>query len=99
MPCYTGEGGSVPPKTPRRMRKFFLCRACKLLTRDQLHAIRWYDESDYNNTSAINDYLFPDKAPKEMTLLEWYRKHCDVEYNKSELERLDGKPEPVVYPY
>lgn len=102
MPCYNYEDGSHPPATYDDMIKFLLCRACKKLSRDELNAIVWLDDSIYNNNDKISDHYFPDKCPKEITLLEWYKGHCSREMNQMELERLDGKPEPAPkksYPY
>ena len=89
MACYTGEGGSCPPQAYWQVQKWFLCRACRLISRDELANIKFIDESDY-------------ASQKEITLLEWYIDHCELESNKPELERIKGKPEPIpkkVYPY
>jgi hypothetical protein len=103
MPCTTGEGNDRPPR-PKEYQdtlEFFLCRACRYLSKQQLESIIREEQSKFTDTTN--------------KLYEWYKKHLkedyecekghehrpDESYAKNELERIknNGLVPKSVYPY
>jgi hypothetical protein len=104
MGCTTGMGNDRPP-SPNEYQdtlEFFLCRACRYLSKQQLEAIVRHDQSKFTDTTNI--------------LLEWYKNHLkedyvceqdhkhrpDMEMTINELKRIgvaSKQPNVTVYPY
>jgi hypothetical protein len=104
MPCTTGIGNDRTPTLHEYQDtlEYFLCRACRHLSAEQLKMIIRHCQS-----------RFTDRTP---VLYEWYLKHLqeDIAYEDGhqhrpegsyavkELERLDSEVKnfkPKVYPY
>jgi len=104
MPCTSGIGNDRPPSLNEYQDtlEFFLCRACRYLSRQQLQAI-------VREEQAI-------VTPTTNKLYEWYKKHLkedyeceqghehrpDTSYALNELKRISGINHNNiggVYPY
>ena|ERR1044071_2572013 len=104
MACTTGIGNDRPPSNHEYQDtlEFFLCRACRHLTNEQLANIVRHDQSRFCSTTNH--------------LMEWYRKHLEEDYiyetghqhrpdaetTKHEIKRLtnaNANRRGDVYPY
>lgn len=102
MACVTGEGSNRYPKENEYMDtlEFFLCRCCRMLTKEQMQLIVRRDQSEFCN--------------KPNQLIKWYEQHLKEDYvfedghehrpDKStaldELRRLSEEVCPKrIYPY
>lgn len=105
MACTTGIGGDRPPAINeyRDTLEFFLCRACRYLSKEQLESIVRHDQSTFCSTTN--------------RLHEWYSKHLEEDYiyedghkhrpdedmAKKEIERIKTGDGHIitksVYPY
>lgn len=68
MACTTGIGNDRPPSHNEYQDtlEFFLCRACRYLSKQQLEHIIRYDQSRFSSNTN--------------QLMEWYKHHLKEDY-------------------
>ena len=104
MPCTTGIGNDRPPSLHEYQDtlEFFLCRACRYLSKQQIESIIREEQSRFCDTTN--------------SLAKWYKKHLQEDYvcekghqhrpdsdiTKNEIVRMSNaglNPTSSVYPY
>jgi hypothetical protein len=104
MACTTGIDNDRPPSLHEYQDtlEFFLCRACRYLSKQQIESIIREEQSRFCNTTNRLDEWYKKHLEEDYVYEKGHKHRPDSEITKNEIERIkNGKTVPTqgVYPY
>lgn len=101
MACTTGIGNDRPPSPDeyRDTLEFFLCRACRYLSKEQLESIVRSEQSRFTKTTNQLSQWYKGHLEEDFVCAPGHQHRPDESITIDELKRIGAQIKKQVYPY